>query len=345
MAEVQTLKGQVALVAGATRGAGRGIARMLGLAGATVYCTGRSSKLHGSATEGRSETIEETAELVTHEGGKGIAVRVDHTIESEVAALIARIKVDQGRLDVLVNDIWGGDGLMDWSKKFWEIDIGVMRTLMERAVFSHLITARHAAPMMVERNRGLIVEVTDGYTDGYRGQIIYDLVKSSNIRLGYAMAWDLAQTGVTALTVAPGFLRSEAVLAHFGVSEANWRDAIAQDPFFEESETPCFVGRAIVALASDPRLRAKAGKTYFAADLAAEYGFTDIDGRNPRFVQKFNAVVDELLAREGSLEGYDRFLAEARYCQIHRDPAERSRALKLVAKLGLEGAGAGLQPV
>ena len=338
------LEGQVALVAGATRGAGRGIARMLGAAGATVYCTGRSSRSTGSAMAGRPETIEETAELVMREGGRGIAVRVDHTVEPEVVALIERIKQEQGRLDILVNDIWGGDALMDWSKRFWEIDIGVMRTLMERAVFSHLITARHAAPLMLEKNRGLIVEVTDGHTDGYRGQIIYDLIKSSNIRLAYAMAWELAQSGITALALSPGFLRSEAVLAHFGVSEANWGDAIAKDPFFAESETPCFVGRAVVALATDPNVRAKAGRSYFAADLAQEYGFTDIDGRNPRFGPLFDRKVDEIVARDDVLDGEDRFLALARYCQIHREPGARIRAMKLAAKLGIEGAGAGLQP-
>ncbi len=339
------LKGQVALVAGATRGAGRGIARMLGAAGATVYCTGRSSRAHGPATEGRPETIEETAELVDSEGGKGIACRVDHTVEREVEALIERIKAELGRLDILVNDIWGGDALMDWSKKFWEIDVGVMRTLMERAVFSHLIAARYAAPMMIENNRGLIVEVTDGYTEGYRGEIIYDLVKSSNMRLGYAMAWDLAQTGVTALTVAPGFLRSEHVLDHFGVAESNWRDAIAQDPFFAESETPCFVGRAIVALACDPNLRCKAGRTYSAYELAEEYGFTDIDGRVPAIWRKFDSATDEMLARDAPLEGYDRFFLLSRYCQIHRDRAQHARTAKLSERLGIADAGIGLQPV
>lgn len=345
MAGMKPLEGQVAIVAGATRGAGRGIARMLGAAGATVYCTGRSSRASGGATPGRPETIEETAELVDREGGKGIACCVDHTIESEVAALIECIKSEQGRLDILVNDIWGGDALMDWSKKFWEIDIGTLRTLMERAVFSHLITARHAAPMMVEKNRGLIVEVTDGYTEGYRGQIIYDLVKSSNMRIGYAMAWDLAETGVTALTVAPGFLRSEHVLESLGVTEANWRDGVAKSPEFAESETPCFVGRAIVALACDPNLRAKAGRTYSAHELAEEYGLTDIDGRSPRIWQKFDEIADEILARDAPLEGYDRFFVLARYLQIHRDPAFYSRAKKFAERLGIEGAGVGLQPV
>jgi NAD(P)-dependent dehydrogenase (short-subunit alcohol dehydrogenase family) len=344
MASASGLGGQVALVAGATRGAGRGIARMLGAAGATVYCTGRSSKAGAPLDPKRPETIEEAAELVTQEGGKGIAVRVDHTVEAQVVALVDRIKREQGRLDILVNDIWGGDALMDWSQKFWQIDIGVMRTLMERAVVSHLITARHAAPMMVEKNRGLIVEITDGHTNGYRGQVIYDLVKSSNIRLGYAMAWDLAQTGVTALALSPGFLRSEAVLDAIGVTEANWRDGIAESPEFAESETPCFIGRAIVALACEPNVRTKAGGSYFAADLADEYGFTDIDGRSPRFWPNFDRIVDQILTRGEPLKGQERFMVWARYCQIHRERAMHERAVVLASKLGIADSGAGLQP-
>jgi len=344
MVETKLLEGQVALVAGATRGAGRGIARMLGAAGATVYCTGRSSRAGPPATAGRPETIEETAELVEREGGRGVAARVDHTDEAQVVALIERIRKEQGRLDILVNDIWGGDALMDWSKKFWEIDISALRTLMERAVYSHMITARHGAPMMIEKNRGLIVEVTDGYSEGYRGQIIYDLVKSSNMRLGYAMAWDLAETGVTALAISPGFLRSEHVLEVLGVTEANWREGAAKSPEFIESETPCLVGRAIVALACDPNVRTKAGRTYWAADLAQEYGFTDLDGRVPRFWEHFDTIVEEILARETKLAGQDRFMVWMRYCQIHREPSHHGYATKLAERLGFAGIGVGLQP-
>ena len=345
VAERKPLEGQVALVAGATRGAGRGIARMLGAAGATVYCTGRSGGGHG-ATPGRAETLEETAALVDQEGGIGRAIRVDHTIEAEVANLMERIRTEAGRLDILVNDIWGGDALIDWSKKFWEIDIAAFRTLIDRAVVSHLLTSRYGAPLMIEKGRGLIVEVTDGHTDGYRGQIIYDLVKSSNVRLGYAMAWDLAETPITALTLTPGFLRSEAVLDHFGVRETNWRDAIAKDSFFAESETPCFVGRAVAALAADPNVRAKAGNTYLAADLATEYGFTDLDGSVPRFQELFDRTIDQILARGAgiALEGEDRFFVWARYCQIHRQPQHRERAMLLAGRLGIANAGAGLQP-
>ena len=252
------LRGRVAVVAGATRGAGRGIARMLGEAGATVYCTGRSVRGH-PATPGRPETLEETAEMVTAEGGRGIAVRTDHTVESEVERLFARVRDEAGRLDVLVNDIWGGDALTEWGKPFWELSVAQGAQLLERAVHTHIITSRHGAPLMVERNAGLIVEVTDGDTFGYRGNLFYDLAKNAVVRLAYAMAADLRPHGVTALAITPGFLRSEAVLDHFGVTEANWRDAVEKDEYFAESETPCYVGRAIAALAADPNVASKAG--------------------------------------------------------------------------------------
>jgi NAD(P)-dependent dehydrogenase (short-subunit alcohol dehydrogenase family) len=335
------LDGKVALVAGATRGAGRSIACMLGAAGAVVYCTGRSGAGQGSPM-GRPETIEETAALVDENRGTGVAVRVDHTREDEVAALIARIEAERGRLDILVNDIWGGDGMTDWSARFWELDIATVRALVEQAVFSHLITARHAAPLMVRQASGLIVEVSDGHHEGYRGQLLYDLVKSTVNRLGYAMAWDLHGTGVTALTVCPGFLRSEAVLDHFGVTEANWREAIAKDPFFAESESPFFVGRAVAALAVDPRVERKAGQVLFAADLAEEYGFTDIDGRRPAFDPKFAKVTADLAEEDGELDADQRFLVLARYRQLHREPANAVQARRLAAKLGFGELGPGL---
>jgi NAD(P)-dependent dehydrogenase (short-subunit alcohol dehydrogenase family) len=327
------LDGKVALVAGATRGAGRGIACMLGAAGAVVYCTGRTGAGQASPM-GRPETIEETAALVDAQGGEGVAVRADHTREEEVAALIARIEAERGRLDILVNDIWGGDPMIDWSRKFWELEIGSVRALVEQAVLSHLITARHAAPLMVRQGSGLIVEVSDGHRDGYRGHLLYDLVKNTANRLGYAMAWDLHGTGVTALALCPGFLRSEAVLGHFGVSEANWRDAVAKDPFFGESETPFFVGRAVAALAADPEVHRKAGQVLFAADLAEAYGFTDVDGRRPAFDPMFERVTAELAEQDGDLDGDERFLVFARYLQIHREPAQAGKARALAAKLG-----------
>lgn len=335
------LDGKVALVAGATRGAGRGIAAMLGAAGAVVYCSGRTAAGQVSPM-GRPETIEETAVLVDAQGGQGVAVRVDHTREDEVVALVARIEAERGRLDILVNDIWGGDAMVDWSAKFWDLDIGKVRTLVEQAIMSHLITARHATSLMLRQGAGLIVEVSDGHHEGYRGHLLYDLVKSTVNRLGYAMAWDLHGTGVTALALCPGFLRSEAVLDHFGVSEATWRDAIAKDPFFAESESPFFVGRAVAALAADPDVHRKAGQVLFAADVAAEYGFTDVDGRRPAFHPMFERVTAELAGRDGALDQNERFLVAARYLQIHREPAEADKARRLAAKLGFADLGPGL---
>jgi NAD(P)-dependent dehydrogenase (short-subunit alcohol dehydrogenase family) len=235
------LSGQVALVAGATRAAGRGIARELAAAGAKVWCTGRSTR-GAPATPGRPETIEETAELIAAAGGEALAVRVDHTQDAEVEALAGRLQAEEGRLDILVNDIWGGDEIVDWGAKgFWSQDMAAARTLVDRAVMSHWITARHLAPIMVAARRGLIVEVTDGESAGYRGNLLYDFCKASANRLAYAMVWDLARHGVTALAVSPGFLRSEAMLERFGVTETDWREGVARDPDFAFSETPHFV--------------------------------------------------------------------------------------------------------
>lgn len=279
---MQPLRGQVAVVAGATRGAGRGIARMLGAAGALVYCTGRSSRA-AAATAGRPETIEETAELVTAAGGEGIAVVADHGDPSQVEALFARVRAEQGRLDLLVNDIWGGDELAEWGKPFWEQSLEKGLLMQRRAVHTHIITSHYAVPLLLPQRRGLIVEITDGDTLDYRGNFFYDLAKVSVIRLAYAMAEELRPYGITALALTPGFLRSEAMLDHFGVTEANWRDAAKQDPHFIASETPIFIGRAVAALAADPDIAAKAGKAFSTWDLAEEYGFDDADGRRPHW--------------------------------------------------------------
>ena len=311
------LTGQVALVAGATRGAGRGIARALGEAGAFVYCTGRSAAGHPKGMD-RPETIDETVALIKQAGGRAVAVRIDHTREEEVASLAARVRNEAGRLDVLVNSIWGADPMVDWARRFWEIDLANVRAYLDQTLISHVITNRHLAPLMVEANRGLIVEVIDGHFAGYRGHILYDLVKSSLARLAYGMAMELARTGVTALSVSPGFLRSEAVLEPFRRSRGgNWRDAIAKDPYFAESETPALVGRAVAALAADPDVRRKAGLIHFASDLAREYGFTDVDGRVPDFPRMFDANV-KAIASAPPLDDEGRFLVWARYCQIHR---------------------------
>lgn len=330
------LAGRVAVVAGATRGAGRGIARMLGEAGATVYCTGRSTRagLAPSAVrDGRAETIEETAALVDAAGGRGIAVRVDHAVEAEVIALFERVKAEQGRLDVLVNDIWGGDPLTEWGTPFWRLDLDKGRRLLDTAVWTHVITARHGAPLMVERGAGLIVEVTDGDFYGYRGTLFYDLAKLATIRLSYAMAKDLAGTGVTALTVTPGFLRSEAVLDHFGVAEDNWRDAVAADRHFAHSETPCFVGRAVAALAADPNVGERAGGVHASWTLAKAYGFDDIDGRRPDWGSYFEGVVDAIAARAEPLSESDRILLQYGANQSDLDPRRRTAARRIARRL------------
>ena len=320
----QPLRNQVAVVAGATRGAGRGIARMLGAAGATVYCTGRS--VHGRpATPGRPETIEETAELVTAQGGEGIAVRTDHTVESEVEKLFGRVRAEAGRLDVLVNDIWGGDALTEWGRPFWELSIAQGQQMLERAVHSHFITSRHGAPLMIERNAGLIVEVTDGDTQGYRGNLFYDLAKNAVIRLAYAMAADLHAHEVTALAITPGFLRSEAVLDSCGVTEANWRDAIETDPYFAESETPCLVGRAVAALAADPNVGAKSGGVFSTWRLSKEYYLTDVDGCRPDWGTFFPRKVQEIVSGDHPTD-MDIFIVRTRLYQAELDPAADEEA-------------------
>ncbi len=328
----RTLRGQVAVVAGATRGAGRGIARMLGEAGATVYCTGRSVRGR-PATPDRPETLEETAELVTAEGGRGIAVRTDHTIDAEVEQLFARVHAEAGRLDILVNDIWGGDALTEWGKPFWRLSTARGQQMLERAVHTHIITSRHGAPLMIERNAGLIVEVTDGDTLGYRGNLFYDLAKNAVIRLAYAMAADLHAHRVTALAITPGFLRSEAVLDHFGVTEDNWRDAIKKDEYFAESETPCYVGRAIAVLAADPNVGAKSGGLFSSWGLAKEYGFTDVDGRRPNWGSFFRRKVREILRRDTPPDAMDVFVVRSRLYQAEFDPSAAAEADRLRAWL------------
>ena len=330
------LQDHVAVVAGATRGAGRGIARMLGAAGATVYCTGRSVQGR-PATPGRPETLEETAELVAAEGGRGIAVRADHTVESEVEQLFARIRAEAGRLDILVNDIWGGDALTEWGTPFWQLSTAKGLELLERAVHTHIITSRHGVPLMVERDAGLIVEVTDGDTFGYRGNLFYDLAKNAVIRLAYAMAGDLHAHNVTALAVTPGFLRSEAVLDHFGVTESNWREAIGKDEYFAESETPCFVGRAIAALAADPDVAGKSGGLYSSWALAKEYGFTDVDGRRPDWGSFFLRKVQGIVGRDAPPDEMDIFVVRSRLYQAELDPSAAGEAERLRAWLERHG--------
>ena len=284
------LTDRVALVAGATRGAGRGIAVALGEQGATVYCTGRSVRGQLASGPGRPETIDETAELVSKAGGHGIAVRCDHTVDAEVRSLVERLRRDHGHLDVLVNDVWGGDALTEFGKTFWQVDVLRGKTLLDQAIWSHILTSHHTAPLMFDRGgRGtaLVVEITDGDFYGYRGNIFYDLVKSTVIRLAFIQARELKKKDVAAVAVTPGFLRSEMMLEHFGVTEERWRDAAKADPNFIASETPLYVGRAVAALAADPNVKAKSGKVFASWTLAREYQFTDADGSRPDWGRHF----------------------------------------------------------
>lgn len=290
-----TLEGKIALVAGATRGAGRGIAVELGAAGATVYVTGRTTRDQVSEYGRSSETIEETAELVSAAGGEGIAVRVDHLIPEEVASLVARIRAEQGGLDVLVNDIWGGEKLFE-SKPVWEHDLDNGLRLMRLGLDTHLITAHHALRLLVERPGGLLVEMTDGtaeyHAQRYRQSPFYDLVKSAVIRMAWGHAKDLERHGATAVALTPGWLRSEMMLEHFGVTEATWMDAAAGEPHFVISETPHFVGRAVAALAADPDRARWTGQSLSSGGLAQVYGFTDVDGSRPDCMRYLEEVVE-----------------------------------------------------
>ncbi len=266
-----SLSNHVAVVAGATRGGGRAIAIELGAAGATVYVTGRSAGGRRSPMD-RPETLEETAALVEDAGGRAVLAPTDHTDPARVRSLAERIAREQdGRLDLLVNSVWGGDHIAGWGLPFWEHDLDQVLELQRNAVWSHLITAHALAPLLVARGRGLIVEVTDGIDDRYRGALAYDLVKASAIRLALGEAADLRPHGVAALALTPGFLRSEAMLDHFGVTADTWRDAIATDSHFAYSETPRFLGRAVVALASDPAIMEKSGGRFATWELAHEY--------------------------------------------------------------------------
>jgi NAD(P)-dependent dehydrogenase (short-subunit alcohol dehydrogenase family) len=279
-----SLKGKVGLVAGGTRGAGRGIAVELGAAGATVYVTGRTTRDQPSEYA-RSETIEETADLVSAFGGRGIAVRVDHLVPDEVRTLVDRIRAEQGRLDILVNDLWGGENLKEWNTPVWKHDLQNGLRMLSLGVHTHLITAHFALPLVIERPGGLLVEVTDGTADynadHYRINAFYDLAKVAVTRMAWAHARDLAPHGATSVSITPGWLRSEMMLEAFGVTEDNWRDATTRVPHFVISETPRFVGRAVAVLAADPERSRWNGQSLSTGDLAKVYGFTDVDGSRP----------------------------------------------------------------
>ncbi|MBO4272658.1 MULTISPECIES: SDR family oxidoreductase [Microbispora] len=278
-----SLTGKVALVAGATRGAGRGIAVELGAAGATVYCTGRSSG-SGRSEMDRPETIEETAALVDAAGGHGIPVRVDHLVPDEVRALVARIEKEQGALHVLVNDIWGATK-MEWDKPVWESDLEYGLHQLRLAVDTHAITSHFALPLLIKNPGGLVVEVTDGTDEynaaNYRVSFFYDVAKGAVSRIAFALAHELKSFGCTAVLLTPGWLRSEFMLEQFGVSEENWRDATKFSPHFAISETPAYVGRAVAALAGDPEVARWNGQSLSSGQLAKVYDFTDVDGSQP----------------------------------------------------------------
>ncbi|WP_181796448.1 SDR family oxidoreductase [Streptomyces sp. WELS2] len=278
------LDGKVALVAGATRGAGRGIAVELGAAGATVYVTGRSTRSRRSEYD-RPETIEDTADLVTEAGGRGIAVVADHLDHSAVRHLVDRIAGERGRLDVLVNDIWGGEKLFEWNTPVWEHDLDSGLRLLRLAVETHAVTSHYALPLLLRRPGGLVVEVTDGTAeynrDTYRVNFFYDLAKASVLRMAFALGHELGPRGATAVALTPGWMRSEIMLDEFGVREENWRDALDREPHFAISETPRFTGRAVAALAADPDVARLNGQSLSSGGLARVYGFTDLDGSRP----------------------------------------------------------------
>jgi NAD(P)-dependent dehydrogenase (short-subunit alcohol dehydrogenase family) len=281
-----TLMGKVALVAGATRGAGRAIAVELARSGAFVYATGRSSRVSGPSDMDRPETIEETGDLIEAAGGRGCALPVDHLDPAAVAELVARIEREQGRLDVLVNDIFGGDRYAQWDRKLWEHDLDGGLRMLRMGVDTHLITAAKALPLVLRGERGLVIEMTDGtaeYNAAFRRGVgfYYDLVKANVQRITCGLAAELEDTGVSAVAVTPGWLRSERMLEHFGVTEATWRDALDKEPHFCVSESPTYTGRTVAALAADPDPVRYSGKVVSVAELARTYGVTDVDGTQP----------------------------------------------------------------
>jgi NAD(P)-dependent dehydrogenase (short-subunit alcohol dehydrogenase family) len=301
----QTLKDKVTLVAGATRGAGRGIAVELGAAGATVYVTGRTTHTQRSEYN-RPETIEETAELVNQSGGHGIAIQVDHLDPTQVKALVERIEREQGRLDVLVNDVWGGEYLAEWNVPVWEHSLEGGLRMLRLAIDTHIITSHFALPLLIKNSGGLLVEVTDGTAEynnaNYRLSLFYDLAKTSVIRMAWGLAQELRPHQATAVALTPGWMRSEMMLDNYGVSEANWLDATAKQPHFVITETPRYVGRAVAHLAGDPEVERWSGQSLSSGQLAKVYGFTDLDGSQPDCWRYIREVQD--LGQPADATGY-----------------------------------------
>ena len=302
---INPLHNKIALVAGATRGAGKGIATELGAAGATVYVTGRSTRGERSEYD-RDETIEEAAEAVTAAGGIGIAVRVDHLVPDEVKALVERIDAEQGRLDVLVNNIWGGEGMWSFTDRLWEHDLDKGLRVVRLGIETHLITSHFALPLLLKHPGGLVIEMNDGTEEynraNFRNSFFYDIAKSAVGRIGWATAHEIGPLGATAVTLTPGWMRSEMMLDNFGVTEENWRDALEQVPHFAISETTRFVGRAAAALAADPDVARWNGKSVSSGELAKVYGFTDLDGSRPDAWRYIVEVQDA--GKPADTEGY-----------------------------------------
>lgn len=319
--ETGDLTGRVALVAGATRGAGRAMAVELGRAGALVYVTGRTTRERVSEVGRPTETIEQTAELVTAAGGAarrasikagggrrvgtGIAVPTDHLEPAQVKALVERIDREQGRLDVLVNSLWGGDRLIEFNTKLWDLDLDKGLRMFRLGVDSHLITSHYALPLLIKRHGGLLVEITDGtdaFNRTYRENLCFDLTKNAPHRIAFGLAAELTEYGGTAVSLTPGFLRSEEMLDHFGVTEENWRDAVAKEPHFAIAESPALIARAVRALAADPDKQRWTGRSLSSGQLAKEYAFTDTDGSRPDCFGYFESVV--FAGKEGSAADY-----------------------------------------
>ncbi len=302
---MKSLNGKVALVSGATRGAGRGIAIELGEAGATVYVTGRTTREQRSEYN-RPETIEDTAELVNQSGGQGIAVQVDHLDPNQVKSLVKRIENEQGKLDVLVNDIWGGEYLAEWNTSVWQQSLEKGFRMLRLAIDTHIITSHYALPLLIKSKNGLVVEMTDGTAEynrkNYRLSMFYDLAKSMNLRMAWSLSRELRQYQCTSVALTPGWMRSEIMLEEYGVGEDNWYDATDQDPHFVMSETPRFVGRAVAALAGDLEHARWNGQALSSGYLSQIYGFTDLDGSQPDFWRYIEEVQDA--GKPADITGY-----------------------------------------